>query len=296
MTNIRTALNRGAFDFITKPIDFQDLAITLEKSLREVTARKQAEADRERLVAIRKELDIARRIQESIVPRRFPAFPGRTEFALHASMRPARAVGGDFYDFFLVDEHHLAFTVGDVTGKGVPAALFMAVSRTLLRATGTRGVTPDECLRFVNDVLCAEAVPGMFVTCFYGVLDTRTGVVEFSNGGHNPPVIVRKDGAVETTPLVGGFFLGAFGATAYERTTLQLGPGDTLVVFTDGISEAADAAGEQFGEERLAEAVKALAGLPADEVVQRVGEMVDAFAGDAPQADDMTLLALTWAP
>jgi sigma-B regulation protein RsbU (phosphoserine phosphatase) len=296
MTNIRTALNRGAFDFITKPIDFQDLAITLEKSLREVRARKEADADRERLVEIRKELDVARRIQESIVPRRFPAFPGRHDFALHASMRPARAVGGDFYDFFLVDEHHLAFTVGDVTGKGVPAALLMAVSRTLLRATGTRGVTPDECLRFVNEVLCAEAVPGMFVTCFYGVLDTRTGVVEFSNGGHNPPLIVRKSGEVETTPLVGGFFLGAFEGTTYERTTLQLGAGDTLVVFTDGISEAADGSGDQFGDERLAAALAPLAGLPAGDVVARVATSVDGYVGDAPQADDMTLLALTWAP
>ncbi len=296
MTNIRTALNRGAFDFITKPIDFQDLAITLDKSLREVKARKEADADRERLLAIRKELDVARRIQESIVPRRFPAFPGRSDFALHASMRPARAIGGDFYDYFLVDEHHLAFTVGDVTGKGVPAALFMAVSRTLLRATGTRGVTPDECLRFVNEVLCAEAVPGMFVTCFYGVLDTRTGVVEFSNGGHNPPCILRRTGEVETTPLVGGFFLGAFEGAAYERTTLQLGAGDTLVVFTDGISEAANLAGDQFGEERLAEVLTPLGGFTAREVLEQVAAVVDRFAESAPQADDMTLLALTWAP
>jgi len=296
MTNIRTALNRGAFDFITKPIDFQDLAITLEKSIREVKARKAADADRERLMAIRKELDVARRIQESIVPRRFPAFPGRDEFALHASMRPARAIGGDFYDFFLIDEHHLAFTVGDVTGKGVPAALFMAVSRTLLRSTGTRGVPPDECLRFVNEVLCAESVPAMFVTCFYGVLDPRTGVLEYSNGGHTPPCLLRQGGRVETTPLTGGFFLGAFEGTSYERGTIQFAPGDTLVVFTDGISEAADLAGEQFGEDRLAEGIAALAGASAEELVKRLGDTVDRFAEGAPQADDMTLLALTWAP
>jgi sigma-B regulation protein RsbU (phosphoserine phosphatase) len=296
MANIRTALNRGAFDFITKPIDFQDLAITLEKSIREVKARKEAEADRERLMAIRKELDVARRIQESIVPRTFPAFPGRHEFALHANMRPARAVGGDFYDYFFVDEHHLAFAVGDVTGKGVPAALYMAVSRTLLRATGSRALPPDECLRVVNDVLCAEDVPSMFVTCFYGVLDTRSGTVEFSNAGHNPPLVLRRDGRVETTPLVGGFFLGAFENTSYERTTLALEPGDTILVFTDGISEAANVAGDQFGEDRLAEHITALAGLPAAEVVGHLSDTVDAFAEGAPQADDMTLLALTWAP
>src|SRR4051812_35463498 len=166
MANIRAALNRGAFDFVTKPIDFQDLALTLTRSIQEARTKRQAASDHERLVALARELDVARRIQQSIVPTRFPPFPHRTDVAIHASMQPARSVGGDFYDYFFIDEHRLAFAIGDVTGKGVPAALFMAVSRTLLRSTAPRGSRPGGCLAWVSPPLCAEAVGGLFSTCF----------------------------------------------------------------------------------------------------------------------------------
>jgi phosphoserine phosphatase RsbU/P len=294
MANIRTALNRGAFDFITKPIDFSDLAITLEKTVREASARKQAEANRDRLVALHKELDVARRIQESIVHRQFPPYPTRHEFGVHARMRPAREVGGDFYDFFFVDEHHLAFAIGDVTGKGVPAAIFMAVSRTMLRATGVRGLTTDACLRIVNDALYAESISSMFVTCFYGVLDTRTGSVEYCNAGHNPPYVLGRDGRVTATAAIGGLFLGAFDRADYERTTVQLEPGDSLVLFTDGISEAVNAEGEQYGEERLEACLTRLVHAPADKVVSSVVADVDAFSAGTAQADDMTMMCLTF--
>ena len=294
MANIRTALNRGAFDFITKPIDFSDLAITLDKTVREASARKQAEANRDRLVALHKELDVARRIQESIVHREFPPYPARHEFAVHASMRPARAVGGDFYDFFFVDDHHLAFAIGDVTGKGVPAAIFMAVSRTMLRATGARGLATDACLSLVNDALYAESIASMFVTCFYGVLDTRTGTVEYTNAGHNPPYLLGHDGRVTATPAIGGLFLGAFDKARYQRTTVQLEPGDSLVLFTDGISEAVNADDQQYGEPRLEACLAPLAGAAADQVVASVVADVDAFSAGAAQADDMTMMCLTF--
>ncbi len=292
MANIRTALNRGAFDFITKPIDFSDLAITLDKTVREASARKQAEANRDRLVALHKELDVARRIQESIVHRDFPPYPARHEFAVHASMRPARAVGGDFYDFFFVDDHHLAFAIGDVTGKGVPAAIFMAVSRTMLRATGARGLATDACLSLVNDALYAESIASMFVTCFYGVLDTRTGVVEYTNAGHNPPYVLGRDGGITATPAIGGLFLGAFDKANYKHATVQLEPGDSLVLFTDGISEAVNPDDEQYGEARLESCLARLAGAPADQVVASVVADVDAFSAGAAQADDMTTMCL----
>jgi len=295
MANIRTALNRGAFDFITKPIDFQDLATTLDKSLKEAVARRRAAEDHERLVAIRKELDVARRIQESIVPRQFPPFPNRTDIAVHASMEPARSVGGDFYDFFFVDDHRLALAIGDVTGKGVPAALFMAVSRTLLRATALRGLPPDECMRSVNETLCADSGGAMFVTCFYGVLDTRTGLLEFCNAGHNPPMRLQSDGHVESTELTGGFMLGAFCGAAYRAGSLQLGPGDTLVLFTDGVTEAADASDDQYGDERLASCLGRHAGASAEDLVRAVVNEVVEFAAGAPPADDTTVLAITWA-
>ena len=296
MANIRTALNRGAFDFITKPIDFQDLSLTLDKSLQEALVRKQAAQDRDGLIALRKELDVARRIQESIVPRRFPPFPHRSDVAVHASMVPARSVGGDFYDYFFVDDHRLVFTIGDVTGKGVPAALYMAVTRTLLRATASRGLRPHECLAAANEALFEDIDSAMFVTCFHAVLDTRTGVVEFSNAGHNPPYVLRADGRVETTEEAGGFMLGAFPGVAYDHATLHLQPCDTLVLFTDGVSEAVGPLDELYGDDRLVGCLEGLCRGPCDEFVRGVLADVQTFAAGTPAADDTTLLAITWTP
>jgi phosphoserine phosphatase RsbU/P len=296
MANIRTALNRGAFDFITKPIDFQDLSLTLDKSLQEALVRKQAAQDRDGLIALRKELDVARRIQESIVPRRFPPFPHRSDVAVHASMVPARSVGGDFYDYFFVDDQRLVFTIGDVTGKGVPAALYMAVTRTLLRATASRGLRPHECLAAANDALFEDTDAAMFVTCFHAVLDTSTGVIEFSNAGHNPPYVLRADGLVETTAEAGGFMLGAFPGSAYDHATLRLQPGDTLVLFTDGVSEAVGPLEELYGDERLLGCLEGLCRGPCNEFVRGVLADVQTFAAGTPAADDTTILTITWAP
>jgi sigma-B regulation protein RsbU (phosphoserine phosphatase) len=298
MANIRAALNRGAFDFVTKPIDFQDLALTLTRSIQEARTKRQAASDHERLVALARELDVARRIQQSIVPTRFPPFPHRTDVAIHASMQPARSVGGDFYDYFFIDEHRLAFAIGDVTGKGVPAALFMAVSRTLLRSTAARGSSPGECLASVSTSLCAEDVGGMFVTCFYGVLDTRTGRIEMCNAGHNPPYILRADGSLEHTPQA-GVMLGMFADASYDSATVDLRPGDSLVLFTDGVTEAANTGDEQFEEERLEATLQRLAAaggqVTAEQIVAGVMADVEQFASGAPQADDITMLVLTWA-
>jgi len=298
MANIRTALNRGAFDFITKPIDFQDLAITLGKSIQEASTRKQAAKDRERVVAVARELEVAKRIQQSIVPRRFPPFPHRTDIAIHASMQPARSVGGDFYDYFFLDDHHLAFAIGDVTGKGVPAALFMAVTRTLLRATASRGLSPSECLASVNDALCGEDAGALFVTCFYGVLDTSSGWIEMSNAGHNPPYVLHADGRLDATPQTGGFMLGMFARTPYSTGSLQLEPGDSLVLYTDGITEAVDTSDEQYGEERFGTCLQRAAAsgpVSAKDIVEAVTADVALFSGSAPQADDTTLLVIAMA-
>lgn len=298
MANIRTALNRGAFDFITKPIDFQDLAITLSKSIQEALTRKQAARDRESLVAFSRELDVAKRIQQSIVPQRFPPFPDRADIAVHASMQPARSVGGDFYDYFFIDDHRLAFAIGDVTGKGVPAALFMAVTRTLLRATASRGSAPGECLASVNDALCGEDAGALFVTCFYGVLDTRTGRIEMCNAGHNPPYVLRADGSVDPTPQTGGFMLGMFAGTSYAGGTIDLRPGDSLVLYTDGITEAVDTSDGQYGEDRFEACLRRAAAegaVSAEGIVAAVTTDVELFAGGAAQADDITLLVVAMA-
>jgi sigma-B regulation protein RsbU (phosphoserine phosphatase) len=294
MSNIRMALNRGAFDFITKPIDFRDLEITLDRTIREAVAQKVAAANRERLLALQKELDVAREIQESIVPREFPPFPEREDVAIHASMLPAKEVGGDFFDFFLIDRDRIGFAIGDVSGKGVPAALFMAVSRTLLRATASRGFAPDECMQQVNQTLHQESISSMFVTCFYGVLNTRTGEIHCSNGGHNPPYILRADGRVEAVEVFGGLILGAFRHAAYEKREIGLQPGDCIFLYTDGITEAMNPDGEQFTSERLVESLKSVNGSAVEEIVRKVIENVRRFTAGAAQSDDMTILAIRY--
>jgi sigma-B regulation protein RsbU (phosphoserine phosphatase) len=292
MSNIRTALNRGAFDFLTKPIDFNDLEITLKKTIDEARAFRQGVRDRDQLVAIQQELEVARKIQQSIVPRKFPPFPERNDFEIHAEMIPARDVGGDFYDFFLIDDERLGFVIGDVSGKGVPAALFMAVSKTLLKATALKGVPPEECLQQVNRILYLESVSAMFVTIFYGILNTRTGEVDYCNGGHNPPYLLRAGKPVEAVEATGGLVLGAMKNTSYKAKKVVLQPGDGIFLFTDGVTEAMDIHNEQFTESLLEERLQQALSAPLPEIVHTVITAVKNFSTAAPQADDITVLAL----
>jgi sigma-B regulation protein RsbU (phosphoserine phosphatase) len=295
MANIRTALNRGAYDFLTKPIDFQDLEITLDKTIREAEARKQAAADREALLTLTKELDVARRIQESLVPQKFPPYPERREFSIYGRMVPATQVGGDLFDFFLLDEHRLVFAIGDVSGKGVAAAMLMAVSRTLLRSAAMKGMRPHECLHEVNQVLRMERVSSMFVTCFVAVLDLRSGELEYSNAAHNPPLLLRADGGVEPTELTGGLVLGQFARASYQPKQARLAPGESILLYTDGVTEAMNPAREQFSDERFTALLGTLRGQSAEQQVQAVLEALADFAQGAAQSDDITLLNIAYA-
>jgi len=294
MANIRTALNLGAFDFVTKPIDFHDLEITLYKSIREASSMKQAAKDRDQLVTLQHELEVARRIQKSIVPRTFPPFPARQDFQIYADMIPAQEVGGDFYDFFLIDQERLGFVIGDVSGKGIPAALFMAVSKTLLKATALKGLPPGECLEQVNRILYMESVAAMFVTIFYGILNTRHGEVEYSNGGHNPPYILRGNGKVESTEIGGGLVLSALENSRYKTNRFVLQPGDGLFLFTDGVTEAMNTEQNEFTATRLIESLKRQTGADLTGLVNGVINDVRVFSTDAPQADDITILSLRY--
>ena len=293
MQNIRIAMNRGAFDFVTKPIDFQDLEITINRTLDEILALKRSLQERTQLNALHEELNIAARIQQSILPRVFPAFPDRSEFDVFASMTPAKEVGGDFYDFFLIDNVRLGFVIGDVSGKGVPAALFMAVCRTLLRATAMQAPSAGDCLQYVNKVLAAESDSAMFVTLFYGILNSRTGELEFAVGGHNPPYLFSES-RVEPLRFEGGMIVGIMEMASYESQRIQIQPGDGLFLFTDGVTEAANEALEMFGEERLEAAVRSCAAQPLPSVVSSVSEAVQKFVAGAPQADDLTILAVRY--
>jgi len=294
MENIRTAMNRGAFDFLTKPIDFSDLETTIDKTLKQLELLKQAVRDREQLLSVRNDLNTAARIQQSILPQEFPPFPDRTEFDIYAQMVPAKEVGGDFYDFFFLDSERLAFVIGDVSGKGVPAAIFMAVSRTLLKAVAGQVVNPGETLRRINMMLIPEGNGRMFVTIFYGILNTRTGEVQFSYGAQPPPYIKRADGGIERVQQEGGFLLGMVENMEYDVHKVVLRPGDSILLYTDGVTEAMIQEGQQFEEERLLQSLKRLNGALPKEAIGSITEDLMKFSAGAPQADDITMLAMQY--
>jgi phosphoserine phosphatase RsbU/P len=249
--------------------------------------------ERAALRALRREIEIASEIQQSILPRRFPAFPERRDFDLHAAMLPASDVGGDFYDFFLIDPTHLAVVIGDVSGKGMPAAIFMAVSRTLLKATALGGIAPAACLQHVNRLLHAENDSEMFVSLFYGILDLHGGRLAFSNGGHNPPLLQSAARGVRCLASGRGCVLGVFGDAAYEGATCPIAPGDTLLLYTDGVTEAMNPGGELYGEERLHALVGNDHGSPQALVDALIAD-VRRHSATATQSDDITLLAVTY--
>ncbi|MBI1787959.1 MAG: SpoIIE family protein phosphatase [Acidobacteria bacterium] len=251
--------------------------------------------DREQLAAIQKELDTARTIQHSLVPRTFPPFPERADFDIHAQMTSAKEVGGDFFDFFLIDDDRLGLVLGDVSGKGIPAALYMAVTRTQIKTTALQGMPPEECLLDVNRVLVRERVSAMFATCFYGILNTRNGQLHYCNAGHNPPYLLRASGAVDPVPMTGGLPLGVFAKTTYAGDSVQLAPGEAIFLYTDGVPEATNAALDDFTDERLAASLRDAASLACRDILDRVTRELLTFTAGAPQSDDITMLSIRMA-
>ena len=293
-TEIRTAMNHGAFDFATKPIDMEDLERTIEKAVEQISFIKEAQKEHHQLEEIQYDLNVAREIQQSILPKQFPPFPQYKQFDLYATMSAAKAVGGDFYDFFLVDDNHLGFTIADVSDKGIPAAIFMAISRTVIRATALRQLSPAVCMKESNDLLCRESVNGMFVTTFYAILNIHTGDVVYCNGGHNRPVWIRKNDKVSLLPMTGGMALGVVPGLAYKEQSLKLEAGDSLFLYTDGISEAMNLRNEQYGDIRLVEACSSVKNQSPKSMIEGISESVQSFVNGATQSDDITMLALTY--
>jgi sigma-B regulation protein RsbU (phosphoserine phosphatase) len=294
MENIRTAMNRGAFDFVTKPIDFTDLETTIERGLKEIGYMKENQKHKTLLNAVQQDLDTAARIQQKILPQDFPAFPNRKEFQVYAEMHTAKEVGGDFYDFFFIDDTHLGFVIGDVSGKGIPASIYMAVSRTMLKAIASQVHDPAECLSTVNTMLIPESDLTTFVTVFYGVLNTETGLIQYCNGGHNLPYHVKEDGSSVQVENTGGLLLGKIEPIEYQTKELQLEPGEKIILYTDGLTEAMNEKEEMYEEERLEEYLKNHPGYRDDKLLR--GLIVDAlkFINKAEQSDDITLLVLEY--
>ena len=289
MKNIRTAMNRGAFDFVTKPLDFNDLRITIDRTLVHLTEWRDALASRDQLVALQNELNVASSMQQSILP---TVFPQGNDFQSFASMEPARNVGGDFYDFMRLESGRIGLAIADVSDKGVPAALFMMSSRTLLKGAAIGNQYPGETLKEVNDLLCDDNEALMFVTLIYAVYDPATGDLSYANGGHNSPVVVHADGTFTVLPMTGGIALGVMPGFEFIQNSITLDPGDTLVLYTDGVTEAMNEVGEEYGMDRLCEVLSSVAPREAEEVSKAIFQSIREFAGEAPQSDDITCLTL----
>ena len=266
------------------------VCITVAKRTRHLLEKQAADsAARQR---IETELNVATQIQADMLPRIFPAFPERREFDIYASMTPAKEVGGDFYDFFLVDRDRLAMVIADVSGKGVPAALFMVIAKTLLKNAVQMGLSPKDALEKVNDQLCENNEAEMFVTVWLGVYEISTGKLTAANAGHEYPAIRRDGGTFELWKDQHGFVLAGMENVRYREYELELGVGDTLFVYTDGVPEATDEANGLYGTGRMLAALNQRPDLGAEELLQQVKADIDRFVGAAPQFDDITMLAI----
>ncbi len=269
----------------------QEANASLEQRVQERTAElRRTTAEKERIGS---ELRIASDIQKSILPRTFPPFPDRADFEIYATTIPALEMGGDFYDFFLIDDKRLGVVIADVSGKGVPAAIFMAVSRSLLKATALASVSPSDCLEHVNRLLYPDNESAMFVTVFYGILHTETGELEFSNGGHNVPYIIGRERIVRVgTPM--GMALGVMGDARYQTSRMSVNAGETLVLYTDGVTEAMDLQNRLYSTPRFEQTIERLADQRPIDLITKIVEDVEAFSRGAVQADDITLLAMKY--
>ena len=289
MKNIRTAMNRGAFDFVTKPLDFEDFRITVKRTWEHVAERRQTNLDRTRLALIQQDLRTAHNMQQSILPETFPSTP---QYEIHGSMIPAQDVGGDFYDMINLTGGRIGIAVADVSGKGIPAALFMMSSRTILKGTAIGMGEPGPVLGEVNRMLQEGNRTRTFVTVFYGVYDPAAGTLVYANGGHCPPLLLGPDGSGTMLPTTRGIALGLTSRAEYRQELVRIPPGHTLVVYSDGVSEAMNERNEELGETGLADELSRERPQGARETVDAVLRAVADFSTNTAQFDDITCLAL----
>lgn len=283
--NLDVSVNvRTNEEFISLSDDINSTVLTLKGYIAQAAAR------------LDKELEVAKVIQSSTLPSVFPPYPQRTDFDIFAQMDTAREVGGDFYDFYLLDDDRLAFLIADVSGKGITAAMFMMKAKTLIKSYAEKDSNVADILTHANEALCEGNDAEMFVTCWMGILRFSTHTVSFANAGHNPPLIRRRGGQFEYFKSRPGFVLGGMEGVRYRSGELRLGPGDEIFLYTDGVTEANDRENTLYGEERLLAALNALADVDAQTVCRRVKADVDAFVGDADQFDDITMLHLRRLP
>jgi phosphoserine phosphatase RsbU/P len=297
MDNIRKAMNLGAFDFINKPINFDDLDITINKTVGHIEMLIRHQNDRDQLVSIQNDLLIAREIQQSMLPKIFPPFPNRKDIDLHGFLEPAKSVGGDLFDFFMMDENRLFFIIGDVSDKGVPACMFMAITKAIFKTHFShRSFTniADE-VKSVNEFLSEDNDSFMFVTAFIGILDLRTGVVEYVDAGHEPPFVLRENKEVEVVKKISGMALGIDPSYEFKSEMLTLQPNETLFLYTDGVPDANNLEGDRFG---MKNAEILLSTLQNSETPQEINTQIKyhlkEFIGTNAQFDDITVLTIQY--
>ena len=283
--NLNVVVNvRSNSEFASLSDDINMTVDTLKRYIAEAAAR------------IDKELEFARIIQMSALPNVFPPFPDHKELDIFASMNPAKEVGGDFYDFYMVNNDTLAFIIADVSGKGIPAAMFMMTSKTLIKSLATEGLDIEDTISTANRKLCENNEANMFITAFMGFLDLKTGKLRYVSAGHNPPLLCHADGGFQYLPKSKTIVLAAMEGYPYKAQEIQLAPGDMIYTYTDGVTEATDSNNELYGEPRLQEALNARSWNSMEELCKGIKKDVDAFVGEAPQFDDITMVAIRWQP
>lgn len=269
-------------EFASLSDDINSTVTTLKHYIAEAAAR------------IDKELEFAKQIQHSSLPSVFPPYPHRTDFDIYATMDTAKEVGGDFYDFYLLGADRLAFLIADVSGKGIPAAMFMMTAKAMIKGYTESGDEVNEVFIRANDKLCENNDTGMFVTAWMGILDLKTGLLSYVNAGHNPPVVRRADGSFTYLRTRANFILAGMPGVGYRKAELQLMPGDEIFLYTDGVTEAQNTASTLFGEDRLLASLNGTQGMRVEDICRRVKADVDAFVGEADPFDDITMVAIRW--
>lgn len=289
LKNIRAAMNQGAFDFVTKPLDFTDLETTIKKTNDHIIHQKSLEENRDRLKDLNGQLILAANIQNSILP---TTFPQNNQMDTHGAMRPAQNVSGDFFDIFTLPDGRIALSIADVADKGIPAALYMMATQSILKATATTVTDPPKVLTEVNNLLSQDNRATMFVTLIYAVYNPLTGMLTYANGGHCNPALVGPGGATITLPTTGGVCLALQPDLHYREHTMEIPKDHTFVAFTDGVTEAQDPQGNQLGTEAMQRFFAESPPESAKDAVTQVMEAVAAFANGADPHDDATCIAL----
>lgn len=286
---VRTALREGAVDFLTRPLNVADAIATIDRVMSDTERRRRNWRERSDYSALMREVEIAAKMQQQILPTRFPR-DGAIE--VHGAMRPAKIMGGDFYDVFKLDDHRIGFAIGDVAGKSVPAAFYMAVARTLLRSAADAHASPAACMATVDRLLSDYDIPGIFVTAFLGILDTRTNLITYANAGHCLPYIGDNDGNLRELEGGRSTVLGIGAGLTYEEDEVPLQPGEFLFLYTDGVTESISAAGHDFGNGSLEAWLRANCTVSAEQIGEGVLNAITDFAHGREQHDDLTCLVV----